>query len=439
MWIKFCLKALFVESDNLRGDLNLLLLDSSFTIKKRYTIFDHMMYLFHLQQKSPKRILRKGGEFHFKAATRKMGIQGGINHVFHVYSSDTAAGDEIGWMYVHQVLNSKTTFSGFCKSMTSTYIRRFPKSRSFMDPGVFLKWWFSWASNMHIDFRKPCEVCKFTPHQLACDGTKIGIGFRNAVFEPIEKPSEPAVYQTLHRRLDRCFLKSSVDISAENMKVCREHLFFLANKVFGEEKQIAEANLDEDTVIARTDFLQTVLPEDVKDSFERFLVGNMPDVEKIAYAKLLIMLSTTAPLSTIIPKCIVSSLDELLVYISSNNPDENGDRYFNAAMQNLRFYCPEVRDLIANSMYCNQNENLLPQDIVKFIKYILTCVDSFVSFPPEEAVEQIGTYNPAKYGRAYYFTPSGNALRNIRKFTIDEGKAARNTEADDHPNMSFET
>ncbi|XP_069109370.1 uncharacterized protein [Argopecten irradians] len=72
-------------------------------------------------------------------------------------------------------------------------------------------------------------------------------------------------------------------------------------------------------------------------------------------------------------------------------------------------------------------------------------VENFISRQPpgkwefkEEAVEQIGTYNPAKYGRAYYFTPSGNALRNIRKFTIDEGKAARNTEADDHP-MSFET
>ncbi|XP_069109368.1 uncharacterized protein [Argopecten irradians] len=47
----------------LRGDLNLLLLDSSFTIKKRYTIFDHMMYLFHLQQKSPKEYYEKVENF----------------------------------------------------------------------------------------------------------------------------------------------------------------------------------------------------------------------------------------------------------------------------------------------------------------------------------------------------------------------------------------
>ncbi|XP_069106011.1 uncharacterized protein [Argopecten irradians] len=58
----------------LRGDLNLLLLDSSFTIKKMYIIFDHMIP-FPFTTEEFKRILRKGGEFHLKAATRKIGIQ----------------------------------------------------------------------------------------------------------------------------------------------------------------------------------------------------------------------------------------------------------------------------------------------------------------------------------------------------------------------------
>ncbi|XP_069101637.1 uncharacterized protein [Argopecten irradians] len=353
----------------------------------------------------------------------------------HVYSADTAAGDEIGFMFINQVLNSKTTFSGFCKSMTSTYRRRCPQSRGFMDPAVFLNWWFSWASNMKIDFRKPCDVCKFTPNQLACDGTKVGISFRNAKFQTIEKPSEATVHPTLHRRLDRCFLKNSVDISADNLKILREHLLFLAKTSLGEKN--LNYDIPDHLIEARTALLLRVLPEEVKESFERFLGDDMTGVEKLVYAKLQTLLSTTAPISTVVPKCIVTSLYQLLDHIRGINENENGDKYFNAAMQNLRFYCPEVRDLIASSLYCHPNQDILHQDIYKFIKYITDCVNSLEVYPPEDAVEQFGTYNPPKYGRAYYFSPSGAVLRNIRKFSIDE-KGAKNNESDDSP-MSFET
>ncbi|KAK3576119.1 hypothetical protein CHS0354_028018 [Potamilus streckersoni] len=61
----------------------------------------------------------------------------------------------------------------------------------FMDPGVFLKWWFSWTSNMKMDLRKPCPgfgFAAFAPKQLACHGPKVEVGFSNANFEEESKP-----------------------------------------------------------------------------------------------------------------------------------------------------------------------------------------------------------------------------------------------------------
>ena len=91
-----------------------------------------------------------------------------------------------------------------------------PEFRPFMDQEVFRKWWFSWASrasSMKIDFRKPRPVCKLTPKQLACDGTKVGVGFRHASFDEINSPDDKkSVLPTLHRRMTRCFLHQSYSI-----------------------------------------------------------------------------------------------------------------------------------------------------------------------------------------------------------------------------------
>ena len=53
-------------------------------------------------------------------------------------------------------------------------------NHNFMVPNTFIKWWFSWALSLKIDFRRPCLVCQFELKQLACEGTKVGIGFRHA-------------------------------------------------------------------------------------------------------------------------------------------------------------------------------------------------------------------------------------------------------------------
>jgi len=71
----------------------------------------------------------------------------------HVLSRDTAAGDEIGWEFVSMVMNSSCTFSSYCQFKNEMYKTRHNKAR-FMDQTVFFNFWFSWASNMKIDYSK---------------------------------------------------------------------------------------------------------------------------------------------------------------------------------------------------------------------------------------------------------------------------------------------
>ncbi|WAR15987.1 hypothetical protein MAR_030581, partial [Mya arenaria] len=165
----------------------------------------------------------------------KLTWQEGKDECLHVLSSETAAGDEIGWEYVSMVMsNTGCTFSGFCQVKDAIYKFRHPNAK-FMDASVFIRWWFSWASNMKIDFRQPCEVCGFEPKRLCCDGTRVGVGFRHATFEEISIPdSSIPVQRTLHRRMDRCFLQNVRDINKADLISIRTNLDYLSRKQLGE-------------------------------------------------------------------------------------------------------------------------------------------------------------------------------------------------------------
>ena len=84
---------------------------------------------------------------------------------------------------------------------------------------TFINWFFAGLSRMRIDFRKGCFWCKGNPRILACDGTKLGIGFRNTFFAPIAYAEKIAPPNSSHLRLDRCFLKPHNKMSSEECKV----------------------------------------------------------------------------------------------------------------------------------------------------------------------------------------------------------------------------
>ncbi|CAC5425979.1 unnamed protein product [Mytilus coruscus] len=104
-------------------------------------------------------------------------------------------------------------------------------------------------------------------------------------------------------------------------------------------------------------------------------------------------------------------------------------------MYEMREYAPELRDLIASSMLSHANpqgNNFVPDDVITFIRYLIKCVADMEITQPDPANPQPGTYNPAKYGRAYYFSETVEKLRPVRRFTID-GEKRKNPAYDDPP------
>ncbi|KAL4240007.1 hypothetical protein ACF0H5_000802 [Mactra antiquata] len=349
----------------------------------------------------------------------------GEKDCIHVLSSVTAAGDEIGWTFVESVKCNGCTFSSFCHLKTQDYRFRHPNAR-FMDPTVFLKWWFSWASNMKINFIVPCDVCGFQPKRLCCDGTRVGVGFRNANFEEVSKPDDDEnVQQTLHRRLDRCFLTNMNGVNKQEMIRNRYTLNYLARKQLGDISN-TEIMSDEDLRV-RITAVRHVLNEQILPSFDRFF--NMKESEKSSYAQVLKMLSSTASISSLLPPSYVSKLQQLLF-----NPYSEYE-YYGRLMTEMRYYAPELRDLISTSVKCNNS--CLAEDIRSFLQYLVNEVKQLPVTESDPAVPQPGTYNPGKYGIAYYFNKDGLKLRNIRKFTIDHDNGKKNLDHDDAP-LDFE-
>ena len=93
-----------------------------------------------------------------------------------------------GWEFLESVMACKQTFSGFVSVYNAKY-DRVGSPQHFMSVQTFIKWFFAWASRMQVEFREMCHGCQGVPKILACDGTKIGIGFKQSFVTPIETPS----------------------------------------------------------------------------------------------------------------------------------------------------------------------------------------------------------------------------------------------------------
>ncbi|WAR14783.1 hypothetical protein MAR_004888 [Mya arenaria] len=159
----------------------------------------------------------------------------GQSESIHVFSSKTAAGDEIGWEFTSSVMKTGCTFSAYCQMKDELYRTRDPKAK-FMDA---------------------------------------------------------TTQQTLHRRMDRCYLKNKPGVEKRQMIAYREAL----------------------DNIART----TALPEEAHQSFQRFTRG-MSEFERVAYASVLKMLATTASVTSILN----TGLDCRRSMLNNNNilPDD---------------------------------------------------------------------------------------------------------------------
>ncbi|XP_057305447.1 uncharacterized protein LOC130642379 [Hydractinia symbiolongicarpus] len=73
---------------------------------------------------------------------------------------------------------------------------------------------------------------------------------------------------------------------------------------------------------------------------------------------------------------------------------------------------------------------------LSFFVHVCERVKSIHSFntPPAPTQKLEGTYNPAKYGRAYYFTENGEQIRKMRSFSMDK-REIKDTANDDTPDV----
>ncbi|KAK3580837.1 hypothetical protein CHS0354_032892 [Potamilus streckersoni] len=182
--------------------------------------------------------------------------------------------------------------------------------------------------------------------------------------------------------------------------------------------------LPQEEQLNRTTLLLSLLCDSVQPVFKRFLAhmseaeNTVPD-ENIAFANIVNMLSTRAPVITLIPHAYLDCLIELLDHITGKKVNNGGDLFFNRKMHE---YSPEIRDLIGTTMLGNINENgenCVRQDVVDFIRFLIKQVSDMNVTQAEPAMPQFASYNPQKFERAYYFSESGKKSRSVRKFSID--------------------
>ncbi|CAC5384602.1 unnamed protein product [Mytilus coruscus] len=293
---------------------------------------------------------------------------GDINSL-HFLSKETAAGDEIGWDFIDHALNTHQ-----------------------------------------------CYICKSNPKFLACDGTKIGISFRQSNVKPIETPEPTAeLIDPCHRRNDRAFLRFRADLPNENDNIrnCRDHLGYLARKRLG----LTGANdiLSFQTETDRTENLINTVDEKCKDIIRRFYCNEYPDVLMKKLSIIFKGLSSNHSLSAFIPFRYTE------LFMSILNEIKNGDC---SRLNLVSEFSPEIRDVL-NAAQSNRN-NLT--DVISFFQYLTSRVDEIkqLNKPAAPANPQHGSYNPTKNGVAYYFTPSGEKQRDLPKYTMNDKAHSKN-------------
>ena len=130
-----------------------------------------------------------------------------------------SCGYELGWEFVEAVLASKQTFSGYRKIVQARY-ERLTSPCPFMSLNTFIKWWFSWAAAMNIDFIQPCFSCGNDVKVLAADGTKIGITLKQANVVPIETQEDHMIaLPTNNRRFNRTLINNSNTKKEDRKKI----------------------------------------------------------------------------------------------------------------------------------------------------------------------------------------------------------------------------
>jgi len=204
------------------------------------------------------------------------------------------------------------------------------------------------------------------------------------------------VFQT--RRFDRCMIRpniSSNSVTNKQYSNARSYLRLLTESIIC-GKQTHDASVDN---------LKSYLPSEITNSFE-LMISSTNDITKKLYAKVFKLFSYDSSVDAIIPYATLDLIDSFLSSALSTDEFYLKMRYFNV----------DFADLVKHT--CQNN---IPQDMFEMMQYLVTFLKKINenAVLPDDSLPINESYNPAKLGRAYYFTPHGNQVREIRKFEID--------------------
>ena len=318
-------------------------------------------------------------------------------------------------------MSGKMTFRGYVNYLSKKY-QRSESEKPFMTIQTFIEWFFAWSSRMEIDFRQQCQGCSGPPKILACDGTKIGIGFKNMAVKPIETPDETSpMIKTPHRRLNRCFIPNKKD--NQGFANARQWLKNVSEIV------MSGKSLDNHTASITVPLLVNYLPQKSKTAFNRMIYDDISEDVRWCYARLFNLLSYDSALDSIIPFGIAEKCIEFSNLIEQNSFDIGDVAAFSNYLKN---FCPEMAELISVSI---DSEGVCPMDVFSLLKHCAEFVLQYhaLDIKAEEANPIPMSYNPPKNGRAYYFHPHGCQIRKVRPFSVDKTSTTTPKLYDDLP------
>ena len=285
--------------------------------------------------------------------------------------------------------------------MTDRYKRMSPEARPFLGDHSFVDFWFGWASSLNTEFRQPCNWCGWTPQVLACDGTQLGIPENKLNISSLTTPADQStMHSVFDSRLSRCFLRTELFSSAHAAREAREGLRSWTQAWLGRRP---------DEHVA-AELVQASLPPDTRDLFEDIREDRMGPAAQKAAVEVFSLLSYEACVTAFMPTELASMLTgkHELSEISAHDVCR-----FNVALGTL------VAEMQRERVACQQHVFHLIKHLVCFVKQLQSW-----SVPPQQPSPVKGSYNPARKGHFYYFSPTGEQLRQTRGFPKDATKAS---------------
>ena len=332
-------------------------------------------------------------------------------------TNKTAVADEVGWDFVSSVLKSKISFNSFCSEMTRRYETNRVAAPPFISSPTFIKYFFGWLSAFKIDFRKHVDpACKHSPKVLACDGTHIGVSVKNMNLEDaVTKPDIETELRPVHKRNDRLLIPSK-DSRMVIKHLCRKYLGKL------KPAEIMDINIESANSFRMLADVAALGYNKLTAFLLVFVQKTQAEETIICMARVLQMLCGDAAISTVVPfkshQCILATCEIL------KTQNTLGDQF-----QEIRNYSNEIADLLRISI---QDDCI---DMVTDFLYLLISRVQQIhgqNRPVPPIQEKLGSYNPPT-GVAYYFTGSGNQLREMPTYIVSG--SGKNNNYDDHPEV----